>query len=142
MKTFSVLLSVLMLSYLQAQDVNAILFIDGKIPNKELVKIEFIDSSSQVVASPLYTVGSLSFKKSEWLGFEKFNSSLFTVKISYSTGAHTYVYTQKYRGSFFIMQEYVVLRITNLKKGEYYFGISIPGVSSEYIKKEYYPFLD
>lgn len=125
----------------QSEPVNCIIFIDGKLPERSTIIGSFAiyDSLDQKKVIPFsYQIGDLTINTAERK--ELFSSPInqtIEVEIKHidNQGKKTTYTTNIQVG--WLKWSFIIFRITSLKKGAYYFGISGPGFSSEFIKGEY-----
>lgn len=139
MKYMFIIVMSILFTRVSAQKYNCIIFIDGKMPYGITNSFfAFTDSLGNINRMNFdYHIGDIVLSNEN-------NEILQNLKAEKSIEMH---FTHEYKGllkSYFgeiavgwLDYDYLVIRITNLRKGEYYFAYSTPGVIKAWIKKEY-----
>ena len=135
--------------YSQEEDINCIIFIDGKLPqgsniyNTYFTVTDSIGDIKKINFS--YEIGNILLTKdNSQLLFELEPKEEITINFKhkkYNGEEHSYAGNLKIE---WLSYRYLIIRITNLNKknSDYYFGYSTPGESKKFIKKEYNMFED
>jgi len=130
--------------YSQEEDINCIIFIDGKLPQGSYISntyFSFSDSIGDIKKINFsYEIGNihLTQENSQSLNLLKSEDEV-TINFKekkYNGEEYSYYGNLKVKWLYY---RFLIIRITNLnkKKGDYYFGYSTPGESKKFIKKEY-----
>jgi len=128
----------------QTNGVNCVIFINGKLPYISVSTgyFSYQDSTNQKQTVPFdYTIGELNIEPvhASQLFSLPFDHLIEVTVIHNDFQGNRKPYTATIMAGW-LKNNYIIFRITTFKKGKYYFGISIPALSSEFIKGEYYIF--
>lgn len=140
-KLIFILLPFCLLLNAQDKHINCLTFIDGKLPDRSVITgyFEVEDSIKNIRKFEFdYHIGEirLTKKNDDDLKQLPFNQKIL-VSFLYRKEDNSLKKFETYILAGWLKSEYTIFRITTLKKGKYYFGITGPNFSSEFIKKEY-----
>lgn len=152
MKISLIILCILSLNtclYSQEEDINCIIFIDGKLPQGSNISntyFTFSDSIGDIKKINFsYEIGNIQLSQENLRSLNLLKPGE-EVTINFKEkkyNGEVYSYSGNLKVEW-LYYRYLIIRITNLnkKKGDFYFGYSTPGESKKFIKKEYNMFED
>jgi len=142
------LIFISLMAYSQSEHINCTIFIDGKLPDLDVLRgdFSFKDSTQKERIIPFeYVIGEIHLSSDDWKYLHSLapQDDLCTNLTYKSKNGQKLHYTGLLKIAW-LDYRYIIIRITNLnkKRDEFYFGVSTPGISTKFIKQEYNMFED